>query len=68
MRYEGELKGKAKEIKGGAKEQLGKVVGNAEMQDKGEREKYEGRIQEKMGKARRKVGEVVEDLGDKIAG
>jgi uncharacterized protein YjbJ (UPF0337 family) len=53
MRYEGELKGKAKEIKGGAKEQLGKVVGNAEMQDKGEREKYEGRIQEKMGKARR---------------
>jgi uncharacterized protein YjbJ (UPF0337 family) len=68
MRYEGELKGKAKKVTGSAKEKLGKAMGNQEMQDKGEREKYEGRIQEKMGKARRKVGEAVEDLGDQIAG
>jgi len=68
MRYEGELKGKAKQAKGTAKEKLGKVIGNAEMQEKGERDQYEGQIQEKMGKARRKVGEAVEDLGDRIAG
>ena len=67
MRYEGEVKGKAKEAKGTAKEKLGKAVGNREMQERGRRERYEGRIQERMSKAKRVVGEAVEDLGDEIA-
>ena len=67
MRYEGELKGKAKQAKGTVKEGLGKSLGNREMRERGKREKYEGRIQERMSKAKRVFGEAVEDLGDEVA-
>jgi len=67
MKYEGEVKGKAKQAKGTVKESLGKSVGNREMQERGRRERYEGRIQERMSKARRVVGESIEDLGEEIA-
>ena len=68
MRYEDELKGKARQVKGTAKENLGKLAGNRDLQDRGSAERVEGKVQEKVGKARRKVGEAIEDLGDKIAG
>ena len=67
MRYEGEVKGKAKQAKGVAKEKLGKLVGNREMESRGTREKYEGRLRERMSQARRAVGDAVEDLGERIA-
>ena len=67
MKYEDEVKGKIKEAKGTVKENLGKSFGNREMQDRGTRERYEGRIQERMSKARRVVGESIEDLGEEIA-
>ena len=67
MRYEDEVKGKGKEVIGGAKEQLGKLVGDRELEKKGSQERFEGKVQEKVGKVRRKVGEAVEDLGDRIA-
>lgn len=67
MRYEGEIKGKAKEAKGAVKETLGKSLNDRELHDSGKREKVEGRIQERMSKAKRVFGEAVEDLGDKIA-
>ncbi|HKP37027.1 MAG TPA: CsbD family protein [Pyrinomonadaceae bacterium] len=68
MRYEDEVKGKGKQIKGTAKEQLGKLTGSRDLQDEGSGEKLEGNVQEKLGRVRRKVGEAVEDLGDEIAG
>ena len=67
MRYSDELKGKGKQVKGTAKEKVGKLVGNPDLQDKGDAERVEGKVQEKFGKARRKVGEALEDLGNKIA-
>jgi len=67
MRYEGEIKGKAKQAKGAVKETLGKSLDDREMRDEGKREKVEGRIKERMSKAKRVFGEAVEDLGDKIA-
>jgi len=67
MRYEDELKGKGKQVKGAAKEKLGKLAGNRDLQERGSNERFEGEVQEKVGKARRKVGEAVEDLGGKIA-
>ena len=67
MRYEGEVKGKAKQVKGTAKEKLGKFTGDRAMHDEGSRERREGRVQEKVSKARRIVGETVEDIGDEIA-
>lgn len=68
MRYEDEIKGKGKQIKGRTKEELGKLTGRRDLQDEGAGERVEGKIQEKVGRARRKVGEAVEDLGEEIAG
>ena len=67
MRYEDELKGKGKQVKGTAEEKLGKLAGNRDLQERGSNERFEGQVQEKVGKARRKVGEAIEDLGGKIA-
>ena len=67
MKYEGELKGKGKQITGVAKEKLGKLAGNRDLEEKGSEERFEGRVEEKVGKARRKVGEAVENLGERIA-
>ena len=67
MRYEQELKGKGKQIKGAAKENLGKVVGDRDLEERGNAERSAGKVQETVGKARRKVGEAFEDLGEKIA-
>ena len=67
MRYEGELKGKAKQIKGRAKEGLGKATGDRALHDQGERERVEGKIQEGVSHARRVFGDAVEDVGEKIA-
>ena len=67
MRYEDELKGKGKQVKGTAKEKLGKLAGDRDLQERGNQERFEGKVQEKVGKARRKIGEAVEDLGERIA-
>jgi|GEM_PF-844916 uncharacterized protein YjbJ (UPF0337 family) len=67
MRYEGELKGKARQVKGTVKEGLGKATGDRAMHDEGERERREGKLQEGVSKARRVFGETVEDIGNKIA-
>jgi len=67
MRYEDELKGKGKQVKGSVEEKLGKVAGDRDLEQKGSDERAAGKVQEKVGKVRRKVGEAVEDLGDRIA-
>lgn len=67
MRYEGELKGKAKQIKGRVKEGLGKATGDRALHDQGERERVEGKVQEGVSHARRVFGDAVEDVGEKIA-
>ena len=67
MRYEDEIKGKGKQIKGAAKEKLGKLAGNRNLEETGSEERFEGKVEEKVGKARRKAGEAVEDLGERIA-
>ena len=68
MRYENELKGKGKQVKGSAKEKLGRISGNRDLQERGKQERVEGRVQERLGRAKRKVGEAVEELCDEIAG
>ena len=67
MKYEDEIKGKGKQVKGAAKEKLGRMVGNRNLEDEGRGERVAGKFQERFGHARRKVGEAVEDAGKKIA-
>lgn len=68
MKYEDELKGKGKQVKGAVKEGLGKLTGNRDLEDSGNADQVKGNMQEGYGKAKRKIGEAVEDLGEKIAG
>ena len=67
MRYEGEIKGKAKQVKGTAKQKLGTLIDDDELHDEGSADRVEGKVQEKASKARRVVGDTVEDIGEKIA-
>jgi uncharacterized protein YjbJ (UPF0337 family) len=67
MRYEDEVKGKGKQVAGTAKEKLGKLTGDHDLEQRGQDDRFEGKVQEKVGKARRKVGEAVEDIGERIA-
>ena len=67
MRYEGELKGKAKQVKGRIKEGLGKATGDRAMQDEGKRERVKGKVREGVSRARRTLGDAVENIGEKIA-
>jgi uncharacterized protein YjbJ (UPF0337 family) len=68
MKYEDEIKGKGKQVKGAVKEELGKLTGNRELEDSGTADRVEGDVQEGFGKTKRKIGEAVEDLGKRIAG
>jgi uncharacterized protein YjbJ (UPF0337 family) len=67
MRYEDEIKGKGKQVKGAVKEKLGKATGDRDLEDRGTADRAEGRVQEGFGKTKRKIGEAVEDLGERIA-
>jgi uncharacterized protein YjbJ (UPF0337 family) len=67
MRYEDELKGKGKQVKGAVKEKLGKVTGDRDLRDRGRADQVEGDVQESYGRTKRKIGEAVEDLGERIA-
>lgn len=58
-----EVKGKIKKAKGTVKEDVGHAVGNRRMENQGAADRQEGSVQETLGKARRKVGDAVKDLG-----
>lgn len=68
MKYEDELKGKGKQVKGVVKEKLGKVTGDRDLEDEGKADRLKGDVQEGYGKIKRRIGETVEDIGERIAG
>ncbi|HUE81914.1 MAG TPA: CsbD family protein [Pyrinomonadaceae bacterium] len=61
-----ELEGKFDKTKGSAKETAGRVLDDRELESEGQADRAEGNIKEGFGKARRKVGETVEDIGESI--
>jgi len=63
-----EVKGKGKQIKGSVKSKVGKITGDADLENEGEAEKTGGQIQEKFGTVRKKAGQAIEDVGEAIAG
>jgi uncharacterized protein YjbJ (UPF0337 family) len=62
-----EVRGKADQLKGDIKKGIGDLQGDEQLRDEGEADKAAGEVQETFGKGRRKVGEAVKDLGDKIS-
>ena len=61
-----ELDGKANKIKGRAKQAWGDLTNDERTHDEGVADEASGNIQEGFGKARRKVGETLDDVADKI--
>lgn len=57
-----ETRGKIEQMKGRAKEAVGIITGDTELEQEGSRERTEGAVQESLGKARRKVGAVVDGI------
>lgn len=63
-----ELKGKGEQLKGKFKQGVGDMTGNDRMKGEGQVDEAAGEAQEGFGRGRRKVGEAVEDIGDKLKG
>jgi uncharacterized protein YjbJ (UPF0337 family) len=61
-----ELDGKGKQIKGKAKQAMGDLTDDERLRNEGVDDEAVGDAQEGFGKARRKVGEAIEDIGDKL--
>ena len=61
-----EVKGKLRRAKGSVKEKVGRATNDPDMVQESKDDKAAGRTQETFGKARRKVGDVIKDVGDAI--
>jgi len=61
-----EVEGKFDQAKGRTKEVVGRAIDDRELEDDGTADRAGGNVKEGFGKARRKVGEALEGLGDKI--
>ena len=61
-----EVGGRVKKTKGKMKEAVGILTGDKKMEREGSAQRAEGTIEEGLGKARRKVGEVLTNLGNAI--
>ena len=61
-----ELNGQADQFKGKLKQAAGDLTDDDRLRDEGVADEAAGDAQEGFGRARRKVGEAVEDLGNKL--
>lgn len=61
-----EIEGKFDQAKGKTKETIGRAIGDEELEAEGNVDNAKGKVSEGFGKARRKVGEAIEDVGDSI--
>jgi uncharacterized protein YjbJ (UPF0337 family) len=61
-----EVRGKKDEVVGTVKEHIGRATGDTALESKGSSQRTSGNIEGNVGKARRKVTEGLDRLGDKI--
>ena len=61
-----EREGKSENLKGRVKEATGALLDDEELQKEGADQRAAGELQEDVGKLRRKAGEALEELGEKI--
>lgn len=61
-----EMDGKFDQLKGKVKQATGDLTDNDRLRDEGVADEAGGEVQEGFGRGRRKVGEAIEDLGDKL--
>jgi uncharacterized protein YjbJ (UPF0337 family) len=61
-----EVKGTVDKASGTVKEKMGRAMGNPILENEGADQRASGKIEAGFGKARRKAGEAIEDLGEKL--
>lgn len=61
-----EVEGKTEKLKGKIKQAAGDLTDDQRLHDEGVVDEAQGSTQEGFGTARRKVGETIKDIGDKI--
>ena len=61
-----EVQGKADKLKGNIKESVGNATNDENLRNEGAADQAAGNVEEAFGKGRRKVGEAIKDVGDKI--
>ncbi|MGH9942064.1 MAG: CsbD family protein [Pyrinomonadaceae bacterium] len=61
-----EVKGNLDQAKGTVKENVGRAIGDREMETEGQADRAGGKVQEGYGEARREVGETINDIGDAV--
>ena len=61
-----EADGRVNQVKGNLKQAAGKVLDDERLHDEGVADEAAGDVQEAFGRGRRKVGEALNDLGDKL--
>ena len=61
-----ELDGKVDQLKGKLKQAGGDVTDNDRLHDEGVADETAGNVQEGFGRGRRKVGDAIEDLGERL--
>ncbi len=61
-----EVEGKLDQAKGAVKENVGRAVGNKDLENEGAADRAGGNVQQGYGEAKRSVGDAVKDVGDAI--
>jgi uncharacterized protein YjbJ (UPF0337 family) len=61
-----ELDGRVDQLKGKVKQAAGDLTDDPKLHDEGVADEAAGDVQEGFGRGRRKVGEAIEDLGEKL--
>lgn len=61
-----EIRGKIDQAAGTAKEHIGRATGNVDLEDEGAGQRISGDLEEGIGRARRKTGEALKEIGKKI--
>ncbi len=63
-----EIEGKGKEIKGSVKNKIGEWANDPALEQEGEKEEAEGKVQGTIGTAERKAKNFVDDVKRKVTG
>ena len=61
-----EINGKAEQVKGKIKQAAGDLTDDERLHDEGVSDEAAGNVQEGFGRGRRKLGDAIEDIGNKI--
>jgi uncharacterized protein YjbJ (UPF0337 family) len=61
-----EVKGKTDQLKGKIKQATGDLTDDEQLHDEGVEDEAAGKVQEGFGRGRRKLGEAIEDIGEKV--